>query len=179
MKPCKAYLGLGANIGDREDQLIKALELINSNNEMEVTKLSSVYETEPVGYIEQPPFLNMVIEINTYLEPEALLYRLLFIEKSLGRERKLKWGPRTIDIDILLYDKLEINRPDLIIPHPRMIERAFVIIPLMDLNPDLMIPGLGKSVKELAKTINIRGITPLKEIQIVGEQHENRRYCFK
>lgn len=132
----KAFLSLGSNLGDREDNLKKAVEEIDKNIDINVTGISKIYETEPVGYLEQGRFLNMAIAIETSLVPIKLLKELQRVEHKLKRIREIHWGPRTIDIDILTFEDLEINIPELVIPHPRMFERAFVLIPLMDLCVD-------------------------------------------
>lgn len=129
----KVYLGIGSNVGDREFYLNKAIELISNINTVEIESKSRIYETEPVGYLNQHRFLNVVIKISTDLEPKVLLDRFKYIERELKREKTIKWGPRTIDIDILLYDDINISTDKLSIPHERMFERAFVLVPLMDI----------------------------------------------
>ena len=126
----KAYLGLGSNIGDRAHQLQQAIRIIDQYQYIDVTSISPIYETEPVGYTDQPQFLNLCIEIETTLNPQELLKRCLETEEALHRVRKIRWGPRTLDVDILLYGNEIIEEDNLIIPHPRMTERAFVLIPL-------------------------------------------------
>jgi 2-amino-4-hydroxy-6-hydroxymethyldihydropteridine diphosphokinase len=135
----KAYLGLGSNLNDKMDNLIKARILINDHEKIEVTKVSSYYETSPVGYLAQANFINQVIEINTDLTPNELLTYCQDIENKLKRIRTVRFGPRTIDIDILLYDDLVIDEKNLSIPHPRMLERKFVLIPLAEINDKLII----------------------------------------
>ena len=133
-----AYIGLGSNLGDRESLIRRAAELIGA------TRLSEVRETEPWGYEKQPRFLNAVGEIDTDLSPRRLLDHLLDVEARLGRERiGPKWGPRTIDLDLLLYGDETIDEPGLVVPHPRLLEREFVLEPLADLVPWLKIPGNG------------------------------------
>lgn len=132
----KAFLSLGSNLGDRENNLIEAVKEIDKNIDINITGISNVYETEPVGYVEQGKFLNMAVAIETSLDPLNLLKELQQVEKMLKRTREIHWGPRTIDIDILTFDDMEINLPELVIPHPRMFERAFVLMPLMDLCVD-------------------------------------------
>ncbi|HZG55776.1 2-amino-4-hydroxy-6-hydroxymethyldihydropteridine diphosphokinase [Paenibacillus sp.] len=127
-----AYLGLGSNIGARESSLAEAVRRLNALEGVRVTDASPLYETDPVGYTDQPPFLNMVCRIVTAYSPEALLEATLGIERELGRTRDVRWGPRTIDIDILLYGDATIETPDLTVPHPRLAERSFVLVPLMD-----------------------------------------------
>lgn len=129
----KAYLGLGSNMGDRAHQLQQAIQIIDRFQHIDVTSVSPIYETEPVGYTDQPQFLNLCIEIETTLKPQELLKRCLETEQALHRVRKIRWGPRTLDVDILLYGNEIIEEDKLIIPHPRMVERAFVLIPLNDI----------------------------------------------
>ena len=123
----QAYLGLGSNIGDRKQQLLKAIDLIGNIKGIKVTKQSSIYETAPIGYTDQPNFLNLCLEIETELSPQQLLKHCLDIEQQLHRVREIRWGPRTLDIDILLYSDNIIETDNLSIPHPRMQERAFVL----------------------------------------------------
>jgi 2-amino-4-hydroxy-6-hydroxymethyldihydropteridine diphosphokinase len=133
-----AYVGLGSNLGDREAQLLRAAELIGA------IRLSPVMETEPWGYEDQPRFLNAVAEIETELPPRALLDLLLEVERQLGRERVgPRWGPRTIDLDLLLYGDEAVSEPGLEIPHARLLERLFVLEPLAALVPERKIPGNG------------------------------------
>lgn len=133
-----AYIGLGSNVGDREQYLVKALERIEKNPKITITKMSSIYETFPIGITEQPLFLNMVIEIETIYSPIELLDLLQKIEAESGRKRDVKWGPRTLDLDILLYNQENMKSERLIVPHPRMQERGFVLIPLYEINPALV-----------------------------------------
>ncbi len=154
----KVYLGLGSNIGDRLGYLKKAMALIKNFHETELIKISKVYETEPWGYTEQDDYLNLCLEIKTTLSPYKLLTNCQEVEKNLRRERKIKWGPRTIDIDILLYDDLVLEEDDLIIPHPRIQERAFILIPLRDLNNKLMIKG--KKLEEWIEIVGEDGVRP-------------------
>ena len=136
------YLSLGSNLGDRTANLRSAVERL-SQRCLLVKAISSVYETQPVGATEQPvpDYLNCVIAAETNLEPDALLKCTQAVEQAGGREPSFRWGPRTIDIDILWYDGMEIATDDLAIPHPRMLERAFVMIPLNEIAPDLLLPG--------------------------------------
>lgn len=129
----RVFLSLGSNIEDREGYLIDALKNISSISDVSLENISSIYETEPVGYTNQERFLNMVAQISTSLGAKELLAELLRIEKLLKRERAIRWGPRTMDIDILVYDDLRVDTPQLTIPHPRMFERAFVLTPLMEI----------------------------------------------
>ena len=131
-------MGLGANLGDREGSIRRAAELISA------TRLSSIYETEPWGYEDQPLFLNAVAELDTRMPPRALLEQLLEVERELGRTREgPRFGPRTIDLDLLVYGDLELDEPGLTLPHPRLHERLFVLEPLAELAPTLDVPGTG------------------------------------
>lgn len=143
------FLGLGSNVGDRENQLKEAIRLLGEQPGIEVVKVSSFYETEPVGYVDQPDFLNLCIEIQTELSPKAVLESGLAIEQQLHRVRKERWGPRTLDIDILLYGDQIIEEEDLTIPHPRMTERAFVLIPLQEIAPDKVEPRTQTKIKDI------------------------------
>lgn len=127
-----AYLGLGSNLGDRERYLLTAVERLRSHPCIREVSPSPIYETDPVGVTDQPLFLNMACRIRTTLAPEELLDVAMNIEKTLGRRRDIRWGPRTIDIDILLYDNAAIDTGRLTVPHPRMMERMFVLVPLLD-----------------------------------------------
>jgi 2-amino-4-hydroxy-6-hydroxymethyldihydropteridine diphosphokinase len=141
------FLALGSNLGDRESNLREAVKYISLIKSTEVLQISGVYETEPVGYTDQHNFLNMVIRIETALKPDELLNETQKTELGLKRTRGIRWGPRTIDIDILLYDNERIVLPELVIPHPRMFERAFVLVPLRDVYFDECI--YGRSMDEL------------------------------
>ncbi len=137
----RAHLGLGSNLGDREAALRSALELLGED----VVAVSSFRETDPVGYLDQPRFLNAAAALETELEPRALLERLLEVERELGRTRDgPRFGPRTIDLDLLLYGDRVIDEPGLVVPHPRLAERRFVLEPLAELDPDLVVPGRGR-----------------------------------
>lgn len=128
-----AYIGIGSNIGQREHWLEQAVMSLDEHPAIEVTRCSSVYETEPIGYVDQPDFLNMVVEIATELEPYELLQACMDMERKLGRERRVHWGPRTIDLDVLLFGDRRMSSEELTLPHPRMDERLFVLIPLMEI----------------------------------------------
>ncbi|NQD67837.1 2-amino-4-hydroxy-6-hydroxymethyldihydropteridine diphosphokinase [Bacillus haikouensis] len=138
-----AYISLGSNMGEREAYLEKAINILHNHGKIEVLRKSSMYETDPVGFTEQGKFLNMVIEVRTDLSSEILLQQCLQVEYDLGRKREFRWGPRIIDLDILLYDHENIESENLLIPHPRMQERAFVLIPLLELEPSLGHPVNG------------------------------------
>jgi 2-amino-4-hydroxy-6-hydroxymethyldihydropteridine diphosphokinase len=137
----RAYIGIGANLGDRERTIREALRLLGD----EVVAVSALRETEPWGYADQPPFLNGAAALETEREPSALLARLLEVERELGRTRDgPRYGPRTIDLDLLLYGDRVVAEPGLQVPHPRLHERAFALEPLLDLDPELEIPGRGR-----------------------------------
>lgn len=136
-----AYLGLGSNQGDRVVMLREALTRLEASKRVRVTKQSSLYETAPVGVTEQPWFLNLVAEVGTDLLPLQLLDLVLTVERGLGRVRTQRWGPRTIDIDILLYADLAVTTPTLVIPHPEITRRRFVLEPLVEIAPDVRLPG--------------------------------------
>ena len=132
-----SYLSLGSNMGDRLDMLKQAVDLLGKHPAIEVAAISSLYETDPVGFTAQEPFLNMAVHVRTSLSALELLDACQEIEQQLQRKRLVKWGPRTIDLDILLYNQEKIESERLVVPHPRMHERAFVLIPLLELNPSL------------------------------------------
>jgi 2-amino-4-hydroxy-6-hydroxymethyldihydropteridine diphosphokinase len=144
-----AYIALGSNIGNRLYYLREAVKALDNHEQISVIAASSIYETEPVGYINQDKFLNMVIKIATALSPFALLEVTQKIEQKFGRKREVRWGPRTLDLDILLYNHENIETEQLIIPHPRMTERAFVMIPLLEVNHDIHIPNVSQYLKDL------------------------------
>jgi 2-amino-4-hydroxy-6-hydroxymethyldihydropteridine diphosphokinase len=147
-----AYLALGSNLGDREANLLKALEWLETAD-AQIARRSSLYETEPQELREQPWFLNQVVEIGTTLSPLELLARIREIERELGRKRVVAKGPRTIDIDILLYGEAIMNTPELQIPHPRLADRRFVLEPLAELAPDLRHPVTGRTASQMLAAI--------------------------
>ena len=147
------YLGLGSNLGDRKENLEKSIESLDNFAEIEVTNRSSILETEPYGKTDQPEFMNMCVEINTRMSPLSLLETVLGIEHSLGRVREEVWGPRIIDIDILLYEDLDLELDDLSIPHKEMHLRSFVLEPLSEIAPDVKHPTLDKLVIELKEDL--------------------------
>ncbi|AMG18955.1 2-amino-4-hydroxy-6-hydroxymethyldihydropteridine pyrophosphokinase [Staphylococcus saprophyticus] len=144
-----AYLGLGSNVGERLTQLEAAISILNDKEGITVTQKSPIYETDPVGYVDQPQFLNQCIEVQTTLEPNELLKACLDTEQQLHRVRDIRWGPRTLDVDILLYGDQIINESELIVPHPRMLERSFVLIPLNDIATNVIEPNSNKEIGHL------------------------------
>ena len=144
-----AFLSLGSNLGDRLGNLRRAIDKIEESGKIEIKEISPVYETEPVGDQDQGWFLNLALRIQTSLEPPALLERLLAVEDGMGRKREKEPGPRNIDLDLLLYDDRTVDSERLTIPQPRMHERKFVLVPLAQIAPELLHPGLQKSVGEL------------------------------
>jgi 2-amino-4-hydroxy-6-hydroxymethyldihydropteridine diphosphokinase len=153
------YIALGTNLGDRVANLKQAIAAMPP--QITVKAKSSVYETPPWGYEEQPKFLNQVLKAKTYLDPDTLLKHLKRLEVALGRKESFTNGPRLIDMDILFYDDLIVNTPTLTIPHPRLHERAFVLMPLMDISPELVHPVLQKSIHDLEELCNAEGIEKL------------------
>ncbi len=167
MSLARAYLGLGANLGDRAGALAAALERLSATPGIEVVRCSPVYETEPVGVTDQPPFLNACAEVLTSLDPEKLLDACLAIEAAMGRERVERWGPRPIDLDVLLIEEREIETERLTIPHPRLLERAFALAPLCDLDRDLRVPPSFVSVGEAVARLDRSAVQPYAEPFVV------------
>ncbi|MFD1708264.1 2-amino-4-hydroxy-6-hydroxymethyldihydropteridine diphosphokinase [Siminovitchia sediminis] len=164
-----AYLSLGSNIGNREKWLKEAIRKLNGTKGIRVETVSSIYETDPVGFIDQDPFLNMAVKLSTSLSPYELLKQCLKIEEELGRVREMKWGPRKIDLDILLYNKENIELEDLRIPHPRMTERAFVIVPLLEIDEKVSVPDLHVSLASVLNDIpDKEGVRLWKQINGEG-----------
>lgn len=152
-----AYLGLGSNLGDRLANLQGAVDRLGGEEGIRVDASSRVWETAPVGGPEQPDYLNAVIRVETDLAPGELLVAGRRVESALGRERTERWGPRTIDVDLLLYDERAVEEPDLVVPHPRMTERAFVVLPLLELDPDPVLPD-GRRL--LGLRLDASGVAP-------------------
>ena len=150
------YLALGSNLGNRQAHLATAITGLR--RVVDLDAISSIYETEPAGYLEQPHFLNMVCSGKTHLSPHDLLIYTKALEQADGRETTFRNGPRTIDIDILLYDHAKIVQNDLVIPHPRMSTRAFVLVPLAEIAPDLVEPSSDKTIHQLLTGISKQGV---------------------
>jgi 2-amino-4-hydroxy-6-hydroxymethyldihydropteridine diphosphokinase len=141
----RAYVGVGANLGNREETIARALELLGRRDGVEVVAVSRLRETDPVGFTDQPRFVNGAVAVETDLEPRQLLDTLLAVERELGRTREgPRFGPRTIDLDLLVFGDRELTEPGLTVPHPRLAERLFALEPLADLAPDLLIPRRGR-----------------------------------
>ena len=138
-----AFVGIGSNLGDRETHLRGALDLLAAEDGIEIVAISQLRETEPVGPVEQGPFLNGAVQLSTDLPPRQLLERLLDVEQRLGRVRDVRFGPRTIDLDLLVYGDETADEPGLALPHPRLHERRFALEPLAELAPGLVVPGRG------------------------------------
>lgn len=149
----KAYISLGSNLGDRAANLDEAVRQLSRTEGIGNLRRSGIRETEPVGRTDQPKFLNCVVEVETTLEPLELLDRCQEIERRLGRTRTRRWGPRTIDLDILLFGDVIVRTDRLTLPHPEMTRRRFVLEPLCELAPDLVLPG-GRTVRELLKEVD-------------------------
>lgn len=166
-----AWIGIGSNIEDREYYLKSAIERLQNQSEMSVRCISSIYETEPVGYVDQDAFLNMVAAVQTTLDPEQVLQRLLSIEQSLGRVRDVRWGPRTIDLDLLLFDTMQLRyqSASLILPHPRMDERGFVLVPLEEAMSIYGHPDVPRVRELISKLDKMEGIERWKTLNWLEE----------
>lgn len=154
------FLALGTNLGDRQENLKQAVASLPP--QMEVKAKSHIYETPPWGYEEQPKFYNQVVKAETYVQPEALLKHLKRLEIALGRKASFQNGPRLIDLDLLFYDDLVLKTPILTLPHPRLHERGFVLLPMMDIAPGLVHPVLKKTIRELVSSCNLNGIVQVQ-----------------
>lgn len=150
----KVFVGVGSNLGDREFLIRKAIEALRDLPRTVVVRVSSLYDTDPVGVEEQPAFLNAVVWLETGLLPRELLWQLLLIEKRMGRVRTQRWGPRPIDLDLLFYAKEIIDEPDLRVPHPEAHRRAFVLIPLLEIDPELVHPETGEPIRKLLRRLD-------------------------
>jgi len=155
------YLGLGTNLGDRSANLKAGVDSISSIATM--ITCSSVYQTAPWGFTDQPDFYNQVIKIQSELPPLELLTKCKASEQAIGRQPSFRYGPRLIDIDILLYGELTLETPGLTIPHPRLIERAFMLVPLLEITPDLVHPGTGVAFNHYLNGLDTSGVTRLTE----------------
>ncbi|HEX6593233.1 MAG TPA: 2-amino-4-hydroxy-6-hydroxymethyldihydropteridine diphosphokinase [Bacillota bacterium] len=150
----RAYIALGTNIEPRFTYLTKAIQKLSSDDHIQIVKKSSIYETPPVGYTNQAHFLNMVVAVDTTRSPIELLNMCQSIEQQLGRKREIRFGPRTIDLDILLYNEENIQTERLIVPHPRMAERAFVLVPLVEIADHLTFPGTEITIQHLLDNLS-------------------------
>lgn len=149
-----AYIGMGSNMEDRFNYLKQGILLLCKEKNITLTNLSSIYETAPVGYTEQAAFLNMVVEVETTYNPQELLSCLQKIEATCHRERIIRWGPRTLDLDILLYNNEDIKEENLSVPHPRILERAFVLAPLVEIAPSACILGDSHFLSSLSSKLS-------------------------
>lgn len=154
------YLALGSNLGDRRENLRQAVASLSP--QMVVKAKSRVYETPPWGFEDQPMFLNQAVKAETYLDPQPLIKHLKRLEIALGRRESFQNGPRLIDIDILFYDDLVLDTPLLTLPHPRLHERAFVLLPMLDIAPELVHPVTHKTIREMAASCDLSGITQIQ-----------------
>lgn len=153
----QAYIGLGSNLDQPQRNILQAIQLISEHHQIKLIATSSLYQTTPVGYLNQADFINAVIKVNTCLDAMSLLQTLLDIEQRFGRQRPFKDAPRTLDLDLLLYGQLEVATEQLTLPHPRMHQRAFVMVPLKEIAPELMLPKIG-NVQQIAESLEIDGI---------------------
>lgn len=151
-----AFVGLGSNLGDREAHLRAALDAMDALPETRVVRVSPFYDTEPVGEVEQPNFLNGVALLETRLAARQLLWNLMLIEKRLGRVRSVRWGPRPIDLDLLLLDDQVVEEPGLQLPHPELTRRSFVLVPLADLDPTRVHPVTGETIAAHLSKLKVR-----------------------
>lgn len=158
----RVFIGMGSNLGNREEILRSALHMLAEKSELCILGYSALYETEPVGYRPQPPFLNAVVCVETSLDPERLLDYLFQVEQLHRRQRTIRWGPRTLDLDILLYGDQKVRSQRLIIPHPRLFERPFVLVPLMDLATWLCDP-VRQAAAEALSLLGQEGVVRYKD----------------
>lgn len=167
MGSVRVFLGLGSNLGDRMGNLERGLEILGER--IKLIKVSSIYETEPWGFAEQPSFLNCVVEGETSASPEGVLEILQEAEKRVGRWATFEWGPRVFDADLLFYGNRIMNLPQLTVPHPRIAERAFVLVPMGEIAPDLVHPLMRMSVKAMAERVEGReGVRRIASAPVLG-----------
>lgn len=159
----KAFISIGSNIGDRCQHLKDAIQALHSHEGVSVLAVSSIYETAPVGYTDQADFLNVVISVETTIDAHELLAVCQQIEQELGRVRDIRWGPRTVDLDILLYNHDNVETESLVIPHPRMHERAFVLIPLLEIEPTVAHPVTARQYSE-EEAVHDEGVKIWREV---------------
>jgi 2-amino-4-hydroxy-6-hydroxymethyldihydropteridine diphosphokinase len=164
--PVRAFLGLGSNLDERLENLRRAVVLLGRSDGVRVLRSSRVYETAPVGP-PQPDYLNAVLEIETTLSPHGLLEACMAVEQTMGRVRAERWGPRIIDVDVLTYDERTVDDPDLTVPHPRMHERAFVLVPLLELTDDPPLPA-GLHIADLRAGDDVADVRPTAPPLTVG-----------
>lgn len=170
-----AYIGVGSNVGVQINKIDSSVELIDESEYCEVTAVSSIYESRPYGKVKQEDFFNAVIEIRTYFEPKDLLHYLKSVEKQVGRKLAEKWGPREIDLDILLYNDLIYSDDDIKIPHKDLLNRDFVVVPLIEIAPDLIHPELHKKISE----ISIFQLKDDKNLTLTGKTYIIRKIPHK
>lgn len=150
----RVFVGIGSNLGDREFLIRKAVEGLRELPHTSVLRVSSLYDTDPVGEVVQPPFLNAVAWLESELDARALLWHLLLIERRMGRVRTQRWGPRSIDLDLIFHGDLVLDEPDLQVPHPEAHRRAFVLHPMLELDPDFVHPITGETVRKMVKKLD-------------------------
>ena len=168
------YLGLGSNLGDRRENLRRGLEFLAQR--LTITAVSSLYETDPVDYVDQPVFLNAVCQAITAATPQQVFAWAKEAESALGRTPTVRFGPRTLDVDILLYDDLVCDTPELVVPHPRMTARAFVLVPLAEIAPEVRHPVSGKTAEALLRALGDQeGVRLYEGVYWWRESKENRR----
>ena len=166
----RVYLSLGANLGDRQGNILQALQYVQARTT--IVKVSSFYETEPVGYLDQPRFLNIACELETELSPHELLHLLKWVERRMGRRESFRNAPRPIDMDILFYDDLVLESPELTVPHPRLHDRAFVLVPLAEIAPDWVHPVLNVTVAEMLSRISQEGVSRVERSLKLHLEHD-------
>jgi 2-amino-4-hydroxy-6-hydroxymethyldihydropteridine diphosphokinase len=164
LRSVTAYIGLGANLDDPTKQVRAGLQALAGLTDTRLAAVSSLYRTAPVGYVDQPDFINAVAQLETSLTPRGLLEALLAIEHQHGRVREFTNAPRTLDLDVLLYGDEAVTEPGLTIPHPRMHERAFVMVPLAEIAPDAFVPGRGRA-RDLLKSLDASSVSKLEAAQ--------------